>query len=549
MAVSCPSQSAFLTSSPTNVYYLVLCALTATKLETANLITSEASYELTNSLVHSVRSLLNQLLDETKFLATMVTGVEPDAFVRALFPSPGADAAASSESSCSFQLELNNLSYLFAELVDSRLEGHMELARSLSEFSLSLSEVLLAERRTSGQEMLVKHLLYDIPFAKFSVLDTIGKLRKEQGRELDSELAYYYTLFDSLVESVYEQLLGRLKVFKLNGGGGGGGGRQPDVANLSAINFETGLLIKYSQIFMDLVATNSVLRGSPATCHFTAHKFSKFLLKLIDLFIDLRDFDKASRHLFHYDLEVSVSRTEGCELAWHRFSLLNNLSRLFKLLFTDYSLLGSAAQQLSQFLEHRHWDFILCFSSALVQRLNSLEFLPAFGDRERTTGVELLAAELFGMVSLLVSSMASHVSQDLSGRYPRALHSEWTAFFSKEIFEPALCLYVRLAEHYAALHSQLAAQQSNYLFVQALKSTKLRLVTCLSRLVSQVPVERLLLNSLEMKLNVLDAADEQQAIRLPDKLKTVINHLVPNLTHQMRSVQISSYKVLQNIMR
>lgn len=535
MHASRQSQSGFLTSNPTNVYFLVLCALTVTKLETANLIASDANYELTNSLVHSVRSHLNQLLYETKFLATMVTGVELNAFVQALFPSLGSDDSASTESS--FQLELNNLSYLFIELVDSRVEGHMELTRSLSEFSLSLSEALLADRRTSGQEMLVKHLLYDIPFAKYSVLDTIGKV--------NNELAYYYTLFDSLVESVYEELLGQLKVFKLNGGGGG---QQLDVANLSAINFKLGLLIKYSQIFMDLVATNSVFQTSPVTCDFIAHKFSKFLLKLIDLFIDLKDFDKANKYLFYYNFEVTVPQSESCELAWQKFSLLNNMSRLFKLLFTDYSLMGSPAEQLSQFLQHKHWDFVLCFSSALVQKLNSLEFPTAFGDRERTTGVELLATDLFSMVSLLVGAMTSHVRDNLSGRYPRSVHSEWTAFFSREIFDPALCLYVRLAEHYTALHSQLAGQQSNYLFVQSLKSSKLGLVACLSRLVYQVPVERLLLNDLEVKLNVFDA-DEQLAIRLTDKLKTVVNHLVPNLKHQIKSVQISSYKVLQNIMR
>ncbi len=513
------SESQFLTSDPTNLYFMILCGLTVAKLETASFI-SDDDYELTNLLVHSVRSELNRLLYETSFLSSMVTSIKLDEFAQVLFSSPE-----------SLQLELNNLSYFFIELVDSRIDAHMALVTTLSNFSLALSDVLVQQ---TGQDMIIKYFLYDIPFAKYSVIDTIGKLNNDFG--------YYYTLFESLIEKVYIELLDEMKLFKLNK-------EAIDLNNLQSLNFKMSLLIKYCQIFMEFVGTNTVFSANLVTSEFISQKFSRFVLKLIDLFIDMKDFNKANKYFFYYEFDEGAG-SDSLALKWNKFLLLNNLNRFFKLVFIDYSLMNTLPQQLSQYLQDRHWDFILCFASAIMHKLKNLDFKKAFGQRDRTTSVELLSIDFFDMLILVLNAIKIHVRNNIPGTYPKSVYTEWNAFFSKEIFDPALGLYVELAECYASLHSQLVGKQSNYLLIQSLKSCKIRLVGCLSQIVYQVPMERLLLNDLEMKLNVFDdQADESLAIHLTDKLKTVINHLTPHLKHQMKSIQMSSYKVLKNIMR
>ena len=124
------------------------------------------------------------------------------------------------------------------------------------------------------------------------------------------------------------------------------------------------------------------------------------------------------------------------------------------------------------------------------------------------------------------------------------MYSDWNGFFAKEIFDPLLCIYVKLAEKYTNL------AKTNVVTQCAIKK--------LSSAVSLVPMERLILNVLEPKFNVLDldmgAASmspnpKKQVIHLTDPLKSVINHLTPHLKHEIKSVQMGSFRILKTLMK
>jgi len=500
-------QPGFLTTESNFWYYLILTGLILNRIELSSLVKAggNANYELTVKLVHEVKHQLNHLISQTTFLTSILANLNTDTFVKALF-----DTASTPQ----FTLQLNNLSYFFVELVESNLqEPNSQLVRQLSESALKITDVLV--KAYGGREVpesLIKYYLYDIPFARYSVLSTIA--------QLNDDMEFYYTLFASLMQQSHTDLLDTLRLFKLNS--------EIDLSNLKELNFKMGLLVKYSQIFMNFLATNQAFSTSTATAEFIANTFAKQILKLLELFIDLKESSKttgSAGFFFHY----TFTGTADPELDWNKFCLLNNLNRLLKIVFTDYSLKTGQQQQISQFMSEKHWDFVMCFIAAVAQRLNKDNLLV----RGETTVQDLLAVDFLDTVVLLVDSLNLRVREDLSGCYPKSVWPEWHQFFSKEILDPILCVYVKLTSYYSALYEVSRYSQSSYLFVLSLGSIKSRVVTGLSRVVCQVPFERLVFNELEATKN----------------LKTVINHLAPNLKHQMRSVQMSSYMVLRNIMR
>lgn len=141
-------------------------------------------------------------------------------------------------------------------------------------------------------ESLIKYYLYDIPFAKYSVMDTISKL--------NDDLEFYYSLFDSLMEKTHVELLDELKLFKFNK-------TSFELENLKMLNFKMSILIKYAQIFMELLASDPVFYSNAATGVFIKAKFSRHLLKLIDLYIDLKESNKiegGNGFFFYYNFEA-----------------------------------------------------------------------------------------------------------------------------------------------------------------------------------------------------------------------------------------------------
>lgn len=151
------------------------------------------------------------------------------------------------------------------------------------------------------------------------------------------------------------------------------------------------------------------------------------------------------------------------------------------------------------------------------------------------------------MLDLLVKCANYRLRDNRTGTYPQSVHADWNGFFSKEIFDPLLILYVKMSESYLVGER---ADSSNY--------TSRLVVEKLGNVVSQISFERLQLNELEPKLNVLDfdmanlgldvSVKKSSVIFLNDKLKTVLNYLVPNLRHHQASIQLSSYKILRTLM-
>jgi hypothetical protein len=140
------------------------------------------------------------------------------------------------------------------------------------------------------------------------------------------------------------------------------------------------------------------------------------------------------------------------------------------------------------------------------------------------------------------------VRDNLVGSYPKSVYSEFNVIFSKELFSPHLCLFVKLATFYSSEQSN--SSKSSYITILSLKKSKLEILQRLSQIVSKTPLERLIFNELEPNLNVMDAdqKDECLSIHLSDNLKTIVNHLVPHLKHQISSIQLCAYQVLKNLM-
>lgn len=517
-------EDSFLTSDVTFWYYLILSGFVLNKIELSTLLQAggDANYEQTVKLAHSVKQQLSHLLFNTQFMPLVLTNLVDDnlsKFINCLFEK-------------SFMLQLNNMSLFFIEIVDFSVETNQNesLVQLLNQFSLKIIEHIVS---IAGKPMeyFIKYYLCDIPFAKFSVIDTVSKM--------DDNLEFYFTLFDSLIEKCYNDLLNDLRIFKLNGS-------DIECDNLKGLNFKMSILIKYSDIFIEFLA-KKMFSSNPATVQFICGRFSKFILKIVDLFIDLKESNKTGGgYSFYYSFE----KEENSELCWEKFVLLNNLNKFFKIIFTDYTLVTGVPEQLSQYLSNKQWDFILCYTAAIVQRFIKPNVQVNFTQRSNNQ-VEILAIDFFSMVNLLLKALRVRVRDNLSGTYPNEVYSEWNAFFSKEIYDPILCLYVQISNFYTSTHSMGLDRQSNYLFILSLGATKISLMNCLSKIVCQVPFERLIINDLEPKLNVLDEQNkpENLAIHLTDKLKSVLNHLVPNLKHQMRSVQLSSYAILKIIMK
>jgi hypothetical protein len=149
----------------------------------------------------------------------------------------------------------------------------------------------------------------------------------------------------------------------------------------------------------------------------------------------------------------------------------------------------------------------------------------------------------------LCRCMEYRVRDNRTSSYPASIHSDWNGFFSKEIFDPLLVLFAQLCER---------TSDEN-------RSNELLLVTVLERLgniVAQIPFERLQLNELEPRLNVLDldlnvlglnsaAASSKKlpVLTLTDAVKTLFNYFVPLLRHRLAFVQIASYRVLRAVMK
>lgn len=151
-------------------------------------------------------------------------------------------------------------------------------------------------------------------------------------------------------------------------------------------------------------------------------------------------------------------------------------------------------------------------------------------------------ASYLKMVDLLSRCMDYRVRDNRTSTYPRSIYSDWNGFFSKEIFDPLFVLYVAMCSGRDKVDYSVVLER-------------------LCNVVAQISFERLELNELEPNLNVLDldldgalilnsgGGKKTPVLFLNDRIKTVINYLVPNLRNELACVQMSSYRVLRTVMK
>jgi len=131
--------------------------------------------------------------------------------------------------------------------------------------------------------------------------------------------------------------------------------------------------------------------------------------------------------------------------------------------------------------------------------------------------------------------------EEMSKFYPKNISSEWNGFFSKEIFDPLLVYYVKMANKLG----EKTDENLNYLELNAISK--------ITATMSLIPAVRLSFNELEINLNakdysVLNSSTLKSAFNLNDKLQTIINTLYPLLNHPYRQIQMSSFLILDKLM-
>jgi hypothetical protein len=426
--------------------------------------------------------------------------------------------------------DLNNVSLFLTSLVDvSMIENSTNLTDCLNFFSQSLKSQLISANKAELNDEEIKFFIYDLPFAKHSIVDNINKLNEN--------ISHYYNLFGGLVETQVEQLVCALAELKA------GRSNQSFFNSLSMFNFNLDILTKYVRIYLSLLKSKNesslykILNCNENTNEFLKKKLSPLLVKILNLFIELKSSIQGSTYTFFFDLTNKVVTEEQNSqlLNWQEFVMLDKLNQFLQLFFIDFKqqLTGRATnfmEQLSQFLGEKQWDFILCYIAAISQSLNKL-------DSKKLITTQIFAINFFEMFLMLAKCMQFRVRDNRPGIYPKSVFSDWNGFFTKEIFDPIFCLYVSMAENYSPENSHVLSRF---------------LIKKVSMSAAVIPVERLVFNELEPKFNAMDLNNEnlsQSVINLTSSLKTIFNYLVPHLKHELNSIQICSFKILKKLMK
>ena len=98
--------------------------------------------------------------------------------------------------------------------------------------------------------------------------------------------------------------------------------------------------------------------------------------------------------------------------------------------------------QLSVYLNDKQWDFMLCYSSAMSQRIKK----PVQESLKNKTHVQLVAISFYEFVFGLTNCLKYCVQENT--KYPQQIYSDWSGFFSKEIMDPVLVVFVKVAEFF-----------------------------------------------------------------------------------------------------
>jgi hypothetical protein len=544
--------------------YLLSCCIILSKVDSNELfLTSDNNNDnisfhffQNRKLIKNIQIEFKRLIFQNKFLKLKFYTDNLDNLIHEIFNRRDENTT---------RLELNNLSLLITCLVDMTIEkpiDNEELINTIHTFSRDLFLKLTEksdEIRITEEE--IKLYIYDIPFAKHSVIDNLNKLGEN--------VQHYYSLFSNLINEQVKQLAESVDKFKLLN-------KTFDsnefLLNIKTFNFNLDILTKYLTIYLSLLnkKPNStspidlklyqILNCNEITLQFIKNNLSTNLIKILDLFIDLKHSisttNKTTNSPYFFYFDFNFNKSADDELKWEQFIQIDKLNSFLQLFFVDFKLnISSQQQHSSQQLSNlclnnnKHWDFILCYVACISQSVNKLDQVVL--DKNH---VQILNINFFSLLNSLIKCIHYKVRDDMNGSYPKNIYSDWHGFFAKELLDPLLCLFVKYANSTA---SQTTTPETFYNHNLKMNSLKRILIRKLSEVVSLIPFERLLFNELEAKFNVLDLeisnlnikTTRTSVINLTDQLKTVINHLVPHLKHQLKSVQLCSYKILRCVMK
>ena len=274
---------------------------------------------------------------------------------------------------------------------------------------------------------------------------------------------------------------------------------------LAELIFNLNLLIKYTKLMLDSSILNNLKNIVP------------ILSKILDNMIDLK-----------------ISEVFSSNENWLKIHLNDKFNKFLKLYFTQTSKLES--QQLSSHLTAKQWDFISLYLAKVAQ----IQTKGTFSTHQHT---QFIFTSYYDLLFHYIKCMQINI-EEMSKFYPKNLSSEWNGFFSKEIFDPLLVFYVKVANFLVEKKENNKA----YLSFQELNA-----LSKLSATISLIPVVRLNFNELEINLNakdhaILNNSTLKSAFNLNDKLQTIVNTLYPLLSHPYRQIQMSSFLILDKLM-
>lgn len=368
----------------------------------------------------------------------------------------------------------------------------------------------------NSSDEIIKFYLYDLSFAKHSVLSNLDGLRQN--------IDHYFAVFGDLIQLKTNQLESIVSQLILS----------KDSNQLSQFNSLLDLLTKYIGFFISMLQSieldflgkkvYEVFNSSGQTVDFIAKNLSKNILRIIEFVAKLKTATKNIDSLFFLNLK---------NINWNSLVMIDRLNSFLSLFFRVYRLGCNAYEQISKYFDDKHWDFVLCYLTELAQCL----------DPSRNAHLYLVFCSYSNLLNRLTQTVNQVVTQTAANN--KNVYSEWSGFFEKEIFDKLLLNYVNLVEQ--------KKSDDDLVVLQNL------VIESLGNAVAQISFERLHANQLEVRLNVLDidlegislsptGTKKIPVISLNDKLVSVINIFVPMLRDELACVQWNAYRILRTVM-
>jgi len=225
-------------------------------------------------------------------------------------------------------------------------------------------------------------------------------------------------------------------------------------------------------------------------------------------------------------------------------------------------------------LEASHWDLILCALSSWTQSIEESGFLALFKANESSKGMDKkdcssgikrnqILARNFGRatakLTVTVSKWISCLSQNTIGKNNVTSPSptdakdqssdvieEWQNFFAEGIYSVILNTFVAMATHYQN-DSKSRGRKSMDTNSKIMIS---QLLVAFGQTLKTIPDEQLIeTHTLPAKFNTQDVITcSPDQLALPDKIVFLLNHLSPLLTSSERSIQLTSFHLLNRTM-